>query len=791
MTKNIILLSDGTGNAAYSPHKTNVWRLYKALDISPGSDQVVFYDNGVGTSSFMPTRILGLAFGWGLKKNVKQLYSHLCQVYEDGDRIMIFGFSRGAFTARVTAALIGSQGIVRKYSDLHDLEEQVEDAYRSFRHKNFVPSFLAAPFWIYRKLTQSGTQPNEDPEKRYIYRSEGEPLIRFVGVWDTVDAYGAPIDELTRGWDMVVWPLTAKDRDLSPAVGVACQALALDEQREAFEPMLWNEFAATQQQPDKVDGRIDQVWFAGVHANVGGGYPDDSLAHVSLNWMIEKSRANGVKFHQAMIDQYARAADPCGPLYNNRSGMGNVYRYAPRKVDTLCNSSKPGLWNWLKARLGSKKAVMNDVRVDLPKIHHTVFDRMKHGGDGYAPIGLPERYCVVEEGGNIIPQDKKPADPQSIESTDDAKDRRTLQSEVWNKVWLRKLLYFVTLFLTISFVLYPSYMKGNGEQAEKIAKMADPLLGSVGDLVRTIPQYIGKIPGLGFAESWANSYGDYPYVFLGGLAVILALLYFSTQVNSSINRQMRLNWAHITGNGSGEICRISGKGGIAQLLDSYRDLEAGANTIRVSPADRISRGLRILFEFAAVLLFLVVILLIVWKAYFTAVDGFGGVCKDPMGKNAFGTKIIFDPQSECLDTGLNLEKGREYIVSFKAGEDWRDKTILADLNGWAESPSWYVHLATPIRRHLSKDWYQPIARIGNTWFDRYSAAYKETSAIDTGKRELEKSFSFIAKGTGRLYIYLNDAVAPWPFDRWMFYKNNRGTAELTIETLPATGPEQD
>ena len=94
--KKIVLFADGTGNSASSPHKTNVWRAYKALDKSPSSNQYAYYDNGVGTSSFTPIAILGLAFGWGLARNVKQLYKFLCQTYSEDSEIYAFGFSRGA-----------------------------------------------------------------------------------------------------------------------------------------------------------------------------------------------------------------------------------------------------------------------------------------------------------------------------------------------------------------------------------------------------------------------------------------------------------------------------------------------------------------------------------------------------------------------------------------------------------------------------------------------------------------------------------------------------------------------
>src|SRR5262252_7343781 len=109
MPKNIVLLSDGTGNSSAKVFRTNVWRLYQALDLSQPERQIAFYNDGVGTSSFKPAAILGGAFGWGLKRNVIDIYTFLSRNYERGDRIYCFGFSRGAFTIRVLAGLIHAE----------------------------------------------------------------------------------------------------------------------------------------------------------------------------------------------------------------------------------------------------------------------------------------------------------------------------------------------------------------------------------------------------------------------------------------------------------------------------------------------------------------------------------------------------------------------------------------------------------------------------------------------------------------------------------------------------------
>ena len=124
-------------------------------------------------------------------------------------------------------------------------------------------------------------------------------------MWDTVAAYGTPFAELTHGIDHWVWPLSMPDRKLSKKVKKACHALALDDERDTFHPLLWSEIE--EQEPDQArgrsaDGRLQQVWFAGMHSDVGGGYADDGLAHVALQWMMQEAESTGLRFdlHRAV-----------------------------------------------------------------------------------------------------------------------------------------------------------------------------------------------------------------------------------------------------------------------------------------------------------------------------------------------------------------------------------------------------------------------------------------------------------------------------------------------------------
>ena len=210
--RNLIVLSDGTGNSAAKSAKTNVWRLYQALDLTDGRQVAVFGD-GVGTSSVKVLRILGLALGVGVKRNVLNLYKFLCRNYTKDDRIWAFGFSRGAYTIRVLVGLIDHQGLVT-FDTEAELERNAIAAYRAFRKEAFatrIPWVRTGRFLrdqlisFWNKITGAKLYEQVRTETRDAGR-EHVP-VHFIGVWDTVAAYGLPIDELTQAVDKWVWPM--------------------------------------------------------------------------------------------------------------------------------------------------------------------------------------------------------------------------------------------------------------------------------------------------------------------------------------------------------------------------------------------------------------------------------------------------------------------------------------------------------------------------------------------------------------------------------------------------------
>ncbi|MGI9493848.1 MAG: DUF2235 domain-containing protein, partial [Geminicoccaceae bacterium] len=430
--RSIVLFSDGTGNSSVSAQKSNVWRLYQALDLNPDAEgacqQLAFYDDGVGTQGFRPLRLLSGAFGWGLSRNVRQLYENLCRHYRPGDRIYIFGFSRGAFTARVLAHFISRCGILDRSKPVQGrtrfkmntdrgLKKGVKRAYKSYRHHYWQEAspwlrFISkGPRLLRNLMPWSEVIPDEEFKAEFSLsvddctKADSQDLIEFIGVWDTVDAVGLPVDELSTVLNSVIYPYKFMDCNFSDDVARGRQALAIDDERHSFHPLLWNE-ANTRK--DGTPHDIKQVWFAGMHSNVGGSYPEDQLAHISLAWMIDEVKEApdrpGLKIPKDAIANIRMQAAPLGKMYDSRRGVAKYYRYKPRDITALSNQ-KGKDWN---------------IEVKTPKIHHSVIDRIADSTVGYAPTGLPGIFKMVGNDGDVL----SPVPGDRYHETDDQRQHR-------------------------------------------------------------------------------------------------------------------------------------------------------------------------------------------------------------------------------------------------------------------------------------------------------------------------------------------------------------------------------
>ena len=515
----IIILSDGTGNAASSVWRTNVWRIFQSLDLR-SNDQAAKYDDGVGTSSFVLLAILGGAFGYGLKRNILDAYKFICRNYNhaNGSKIYLLGFSRGAFTVRVLAALIIQQGLVQATTE-SELHNGSVKAYRAYRARRYHSIWRIEV--IFRAIRDYLIVPSADAilgRKSYSeIARQAIPTIEFIGVWDTVAAYDLPIDEMTRGISNWVWPLELPNRILSERVNRARHALALDDERTTFHPVLWTEQQPGQPTPDvpeTIDGqKLVQVWFVGMHANVGGGYPDDAVAFVPLYWILEEARKCGLIFKVApdadpdSIKWISSSEDKDGRLYDSRSALGAYYRYGPRPVHELCNDRSVG------------------VSVPMPKIHESVFGRIDSGCNAYAPIGLPPEYVIVGSDGAVTP-----LGPTTFETPAQAGARYAAQERLWNFVWMRRLAYFATLAASLHLAAF--WLFHNQNKAHEF----DTNFRMVSETVRFIESFLPRS-----VHWWTDWYAGNPEWFAGGIIVLAVLMGIGSLLSGEIQDGMRVS----------------------------------------------------------------------------------------------------------------------------------------------------------------------------------------------------------------------------------------------------------
>jgi uncharacterized protein (DUF2235 family) len=351
--KRIAIFLDGTWNT--HENNTNVWRLKSLCD--PGApNQLVYYSKGVGTSFGETAR--GGVEGYGIDNEIIEAYSWLTDCFEPGDEIFIFGFSRGAYTARSLSGLIAKCGVLKPGAPLSI--EQLYARYR--RHSDKTINELL-----------HGPEPL-DLEDRWIVKYCEPTKIKMVGVWDTVGSLGSPIASLKSKVVKFLFLHT----HLRVQNEFAFHALAIDEQRKSFEPTLWTKTTdnrpAASTSPPRPLSQVEQRWFVGAHANVGGGYPSDVLAQPPLEWLMGKAAALGLQFRNTFVADGQSPAAPITDSYRD-FGHGLVRFFVPRFYRPIGTDPEIG-------------TVRTTERIN-ETIDGSVFDRWR-GNPDYRPPNLKE-----------------------------------------------------------------------------------------------------------------------------------------------------------------------------------------------------------------------------------------------------------------------------------------------------------------------------------------------------------------------------------------------------------------
>ncbi len=318
--KNILIYLDGTWNDQEDPTVLTNVALMHEMSLSDDHRQVTYYGKGVGTNGGYDMKLGGL-HGVGLSRNVKKAYSFLVNHHQAGDKVFIFGFSRGAYTARSLAGLVYRCGVSDASLGMDADIDKLYDAYK-----------------------------DRDTERMDAYKAANKKCpIHMLGVWDTVGALGIPVSFLKKVSDQV---FAFHDTKLNPEVQFACHAIAIDERRESFEPTLWKVT------PENKD-RILQVWFPGVHSDVGGGYKERHHSDIALRWMLTKAKERGLLTKEDYVYEFkddlnAKPHDSVYKIFGIE--IGEKDRRAPISLD------------------------------HIPRIHRSVLEKMKCSD--YRPIAL-------------------------------------------------------------------------------------------------------------------------------------------------------------------------------------------------------------------------------------------------------------------------------------------------------------------------------------------------------------------------------------------------------------------
>jgi uncharacterized protein (DUF2235 family) len=392
--RNLIVCCDGTSNEI-GKRLSNVLKLYRVAEKS--ERQITYYHPGIGTVA-MPNSwgrwrqkfraFFEMGTGAGLDRDVLAAYCFLCRHYRPGDRIFLFGFSRGAYTVRVVAGLIYMIGLLR--------EHQV----------NFAGYALKA----YKKASEAN-----DFEVAYEFQRVVTPErvpVHFLGVWDTVASVIVPGRLPLSKLRLEELPYTSHN----PAVRTFRHAIAIDEFRRMFRVKRWSEPQSFKPNPHSQaktlpDQDCRQVWFAGCHSDVGGGFDEEksALSKFPLLWMLEQAKAQGLHIRTSMVNHIVRGRpranarsytkpNAAGPLHKSMTWYWRILEAFPKAVR---------LRDWPKRRkLLGRYLPLAEPRFipDQSLIHTSVFDRKKLV-KSYKPVNLPKNYRVEALTG---PTGKKP-----------------------------------------------------------------------------------------------------------------------------------------------------------------------------------------------------------------------------------------------------------------------------------------------------------------------------------------------------------------------------------------------
>jgi hypothetical protein len=599
------------------------------------------------------------------------------------------------------------------------------------------------------------------------------------------------------------------DYHLNERVLCARHALAIDDERDAFHPLLWDEVHEHKLiQSGRVDeNRLEQVWFTGMHADVGGGYPDESLSYVSLLWMMEEAERAGLRTLTVIKDRFVALASSFGPIHNSRAGLSAYYRYQPRKIAAWLDPVDARTLSLRDPAItddrGRSRGLLRSVRV-----HESVINRIATGTDHYAPITLPKRFDIVPpqvHGENIPQADSQSADSARVDGTprimipaairarladhSGADTREAAFEPIWNSVWWRRIIYFVTLAATLLLLSLPL----TGVRWLPRPPILTDGRTWIGGVIRLLTVVLPS-----FAGRWVEVYADNPFYFLVLAGLIVVLLAFGTRIERRLRDNALRVWA------------LAMAGSVTAPRPTW--LERFRNNRRYQ---RFAQRFKWYFlpDWVVTPITIVLFFWIAFAAYTQAALPFlenGTVlCRPSLTAVPEISRVAHDFRTRdlCSESFGLVHEGHRYVVTFDVVDPWYDGGLAATPEGIpaGEFPVGLGYIAGPFKRVIDAHYLQPLIEIRsvNTGGPAVSGNIQiyPLSVRQVGETGTLFRGDFTAARDGDLFLFVNDAMIPWtsaqrgPYNYRYFYeasgggplneRGNRGTACVTVESPDA------
>jgi hypothetical protein len=516
------------------------------------------------------------------------------------------------------------------------------------------------------------------------------------------------------------------------------------------------------------------------------GIPDDSfrsenaLAYVTLDWMLDRAEPYGLRYFPGQRElQITPQIDPDDKLNDSRRGFASYYRYKPRNLKDLYEAApyKPSILDdfaCICQILHDPRAAPPQTRTlaelyppdqphqllppPKPIIHDSVFKRIQSGSDRYVPVAMPaaNRYRYTDRDG-IVADGPHPIDSHSHQ-------RSAVQDDVWNWIWLRRVVYFLTVFATLFVAATPVwviYAPGFGK--DEVGGFVNPIVNAAASF---LPSFLGP---------WWIAFRDGPGFVLGGAIVALLLMGYGTSLQQGIHDVSRLAW-----HDPARHTRVTGWRATVYKL-------------------RRLRIYRVFFYILSHWLFPTAIMfwLFSWLAFGTA-NTLGLVCRGhdeielvdvaapgaPAG-GAAGSKpkpVVMATSSVCNPTGVKVTEGWIYRITLTVKDGWSDASIGTDPNGFdVRRASWLQRLlGWPYRRLVWSNWFATILRVGSPGLEKHLLTFQQNGN--------EWTTTFEPRSSGEAFLYVNDTVISLPGIYGWFYRNNHGTAEVKLEKVKSATP---